>query len=263
MADDDDDNDEQDSKTDKRKGRFESEYDEAIYGSESEEDSDISDDEVLGRAAAKGQRAKSGGRQWETIKADRAPSLSSPRHARAVGTYAQCVSLGSLVVVPALVLTVVPAAVAARPIPAAAWVRSRPVTSTAIKQRTTSPLFFFSPSITPVRPPCPASAAAVHRILLTALYPRLYLLLLRTHPLSPAAPPSTTRAGRDRSGMFDQSPVPHSARRGQRLRHETPTTPRRRHSRPCALTRGAPRMTSRARAPQSQSAVPWSVDRGT
>jgi len=41
----------------KRKGKFESEYDQAIYGSESEgSGSDISDDEVLGRSAAKGKR---------------------------------------------------------------------------------------------------------------------------------------------------------------------------------------------------------------
>ena len=49
-----------------RKGKFESEYDEAIYGSEESDaeggasDSDISDDEVLGRAAAKGQRRAAG-----------------------------------------------------------------------------------------------------------------------------------------------------------------------------------------------------------
>ena len=50
----------------RRRGKFESEYDEAIYGSESEEhsDSDISDDEVLGRAVAKGQKAKQNGRQY-------------------------------------------------------------------------------------------------------------------------------------------------------------------------------------------------------
>ncbi|KAF2220945.1 NUC173 domain-containing protein [Elsinoe ampelina] len=36
-----------------KKGRFESEYDEAVYGSS--DDSDISDDEVLGRAVAKGK----------------------------------------------------------------------------------------------------------------------------------------------------------------------------------------------------------------
>lgn len=48
----------------RRKGRFESEYDEAVYGSDASadgDDSDISDDEVLGRAAAKGQKAKQGG----------------------------------------------------------------------------------------------------------------------------------------------------------------------------------------------------------
>ncbi|KAK5175673.1 pre-rRNA processing protein [Saxophila tyrrhenica] len=45
---------------DRRKGKFESEYDEAVYGSGSEDESgsDISDDEVLGRSAAKGQKAK-------------------------------------------------------------------------------------------------------------------------------------------------------------------------------------------------------------
>ena len=50
----------------RRKGKFESEYDEAIYGSdESGDESDISDDEVLGRAVAKGQKAsQKGGRQY-------------------------------------------------------------------------------------------------------------------------------------------------------------------------------------------------------
>lgn len=49
----------------KRKGKFESEYDEAVYGSESDEsESDISDDEVLARAAAKGKKAKQGGQQY-------------------------------------------------------------------------------------------------------------------------------------------------------------------------------------------------------
>ncbi|GAB7337132.1 hypothetical protein MBLNU457_g2528t1 [Dothideomycetes sp. NU457] len=51
----------------KRKGKFESEYDQAIYGSESEEGdsgSDISDDEVLGRSAAKGKRASQHGQQY-------------------------------------------------------------------------------------------------------------------------------------------------------------------------------------------------------
>ncbi|KAK3669430.1 pre-rRNA processing protein [Recurvomyces mirabilis] len=51
-----------------RKGRFESEYDEAVYGSDEEqnaEDSDISDDEVLGRAVEKGKSAKQkGGKQY-------------------------------------------------------------------------------------------------------------------------------------------------------------------------------------------------------
>nr|POE96480.1 ribosomal rna-processing protein 12 [Quercus suber] len=48
----------------RRKGRFESEYDEAVYGSEDDEESDISDDEVLGRAAEKGRKAKQTGRQY-------------------------------------------------------------------------------------------------------------------------------------------------------------------------------------------------------
>lgn len=52
----------------RRKGKFESEYDEAVYGSESEEGSgseeDISDEEVLGRAAQKGQKAKQSGKQY-------------------------------------------------------------------------------------------------------------------------------------------------------------------------------------------------------
>ena len=51
----------------RRKGRFESEYDEAVYGSDDSDDqdgSDISDDEVLGRAAAKGQKAKQSGKQY-------------------------------------------------------------------------------------------------------------------------------------------------------------------------------------------------------
>ncbi|CAK4033566.1 Ribosomal RNA-processing 12 [Lecanosticta acicola] len=47
-----------------RRGKFESEYDEAVYGSGSESESDISDDEVLGRAASKGQKAKKGGNQY-------------------------------------------------------------------------------------------------------------------------------------------------------------------------------------------------------
>lgn len=50
----------------RRKGKFESEYDEAVYGSDTsgEDESDISDDEVLGRAAAKGQKAKQSGKQY-------------------------------------------------------------------------------------------------------------------------------------------------------------------------------------------------------
>ncbi|KAL1305281.1 hypothetical protein AAFC00_002189 [Neodothiora populina] len=51
----------------KRVGKFESEYDEAVYGSDEDEGSgsDISDDEVLGRAAAKGKsRAAKGGETY-------------------------------------------------------------------------------------------------------------------------------------------------------------------------------------------------------
>ena len=50
----------------KRRGKFESEYDEAVYESDSDEDieSDISDDDVLARAVEKGQRAKQGGQQY-------------------------------------------------------------------------------------------------------------------------------------------------------------------------------------------------------
>lgn len=59
--------DEDDAEPEKRRGKFESEYDEAVYGSESDEDGgseDISDDEVLGKAVEKGKRAKQGGRQY-------------------------------------------------------------------------------------------------------------------------------------------------------------------------------------------------------
>jgi ribosomal RNA-processing protein 12 len=51
---------------DRKKGKFESEYDEAVYGSGSESGSgsDISDEEVLGRAAAKGQKAKQSSKQY-------------------------------------------------------------------------------------------------------------------------------------------------------------------------------------------------------
>jgi ribosomal RNA-processing protein 12 len=58
---------EDNEKSDGRKrSKFESEYDEAIYGSdESGDESDISDDEVLGRAVAKGQKAsQKDGRQY-------------------------------------------------------------------------------------------------------------------------------------------------------------------------------------------------------
>ena len=59
--------DDEDAPAERRKGRFESEYDEAVYGSDAEddaEDSDISDEEVLGRAVEKGKRAKQGGKQY-------------------------------------------------------------------------------------------------------------------------------------------------------------------------------------------------------
>jgi len=58
--------DDADAAPEKRKGKFESEYDEAVYGSESDEEaeSDISDDETLGRAVAKGQKSKQGGQQY-------------------------------------------------------------------------------------------------------------------------------------------------------------------------------------------------------
>ncbi|KAH9827637.1 ribosomal RNA-processing protein 12-like [Teratosphaeria destructans] len=56
----------------RRKGRFESEYDEAVYGSESDgaESEDISDDEVLGRAVEKGRKANPGGKQYIMEDAD-------------------------------------------------------------------------------------------------------------------------------------------------------------------------------------------------
>jgi ribosomal RNA-processing protein 12 len=55
--------DEEMNKTAKPAGNFDSAYDEQVYGSNDEEasGSDISDDEVLGRSAAKGRKAKSGG----------------------------------------------------------------------------------------------------------------------------------------------------------------------------------------------------------
>lgn len=60
-----DDEDEDTAPTEKRQGKFESEYDEAVYGSGSDESgSDISDDEVLGRAMKKGQKAKQSGNQY-------------------------------------------------------------------------------------------------------------------------------------------------------------------------------------------------------
>ncbi|GAM87778.1 hypothetical protein ANO11243_058060 [Dothideomycetidae sp. 11243] len=48
--------DEEEAGLQKRKGKFESEYDEALYASDEDASSDISDDEVLGRAVAKGQK---------------------------------------------------------------------------------------------------------------------------------------------------------------------------------------------------------------
>ncbi|EMC95419.1 hypothetical protein BAUCODRAFT_110911 [Baudoinia panamericana UAMH 10762] len=60
--------DDDDDVSGRRKGRFESEYDQAVYGSDEEEGAeseDISDDEVLGRAAEKGKKAgQKGGRQY-------------------------------------------------------------------------------------------------------------------------------------------------------------------------------------------------------
>lgn len=53
---------EEEAAPEKHKGKFESEYDEAVYGSDEEgSESDISDDEVLGRAAQKGKRSASKG----------------------------------------------------------------------------------------------------------------------------------------------------------------------------------------------------------
>jgi len=50
---------------DRRKGKFESEYDAAVYGSESEEDeSDISNEDVLNRSVEKGKKAKQSGKQY-------------------------------------------------------------------------------------------------------------------------------------------------------------------------------------------------------
>ncbi|KAK4964360.1 pre-rRNA processing protein [Elasticomyces elasticus] len=59
------DGDGEDAGQERRKGKFESEFDEAVYGSdESGAESDISDDEVLGRAAQKGRRAEKGGQTY-------------------------------------------------------------------------------------------------------------------------------------------------------------------------------------------------------
>ncbi|KAI7370382.1 NUC173-domain-containing protein [Hortaea werneckii] len=64
----DDDGEEAAPGAERRKSKFESEYDEAMYGSESEEgdesDEDVSDEEVLGRAAEKGRKAKQSGKQY-------------------------------------------------------------------------------------------------------------------------------------------------------------------------------------------------------
>ena len=56
----------EDADPERRRGKFESEYDEAVYGSESDDnsESDVSDDEVLGRALAKGQKAKQNSKQY-------------------------------------------------------------------------------------------------------------------------------------------------------------------------------------------------------
>lgn len=59
-----DEGDEEAAAAEPRKGKFESEYDEAVYGSQSESESDISDDDVLARSVAKGQKAKQGGKQY-------------------------------------------------------------------------------------------------------------------------------------------------------------------------------------------------------
>ncbi|KAF2479023.1 NUC173 domain-containing protein [Neohortaea acidophila] len=58
--------DEQEAAPERRQGKFESEYDEAVYGSESDGsgESDISDDEVLARSAAKVRKAKQTGQQY-------------------------------------------------------------------------------------------------------------------------------------------------------------------------------------------------------
>lgn len=50
--------------TAKKGAKFESAYDEQVYGSDEDSTSDISDDEVLGRAAARGKKAKTGGDQY-------------------------------------------------------------------------------------------------------------------------------------------------------------------------------------------------------
>jgi ribosomal RNA-processing protein 12 len=57
-----DDPDAEEDDTTRKAGKFESEYDEQVYGSDEEDSgSDISDDEVLGRSAAKGRKAKAAG----------------------------------------------------------------------------------------------------------------------------------------------------------------------------------------------------------
>jgi ribosomal RNA-processing protein 12 len=70
------DDDEDDARPELRKGKFESEYDEAVYGSDEEqdgEDSDISDDEVLGRAVEKGKKAKQAGGKQYIVEDDNEP----------------------------------------------------------------------------------------------------------------------------------------------------------------------------------------------
>ncbi|OQO13040.1 hypothetical protein B0A48_02504 [Cryoendolithus antarcticus] len=61
------DEDDAEAPAERKKGAFESEFDEAVYGSsDSESGSDISDDDVLGRSVAKGKAAKQskGGKQY-------------------------------------------------------------------------------------------------------------------------------------------------------------------------------------------------------
>ena len=54
-----------DEEGEKRKGRFESEYDEAVYGSDDSSDgSDVSDNEVLGKSKKKGDKKQKGGKTY-------------------------------------------------------------------------------------------------------------------------------------------------------------------------------------------------------